>query len=327
MLIYATGHEGRGIGLLNKLRAYVAQDEGADTVDANHLLGLPADARDYTGAAAVLEALGVRLHPPADEQPEQGRAGCAPRERSSTPSSRCPPSAHHRNADYLSTKTERMGHVAPGRGRATCAAPARRRSAAPGPTAGHRQVRPDAGRSHRHLDGRLPGGSAARTNGRVSARPPGRLRRRHGRRRHGPRRRPAAHRPHGPRRLSSARRPRQRVAHAAGRSGARRGRGDDDRHDGRVRTRRRRAELQRRASGSRWCRRRTAESTSALPSPACARSGSRPLLVEGGAAVITSCCERGGRPFDRVRRSRSHRQRDRGRRRTRHHPRSPTAST
>ena len=58
--IYATGHEGRGIGLLNKLRAYVAQDEGADTVDANHLLGLPADARDYTGAAAVLEALGIR---------------------------------------------------------------------------------------------------------------------------------------------------------------------------------------------------------------------------------------------------------------------------
>ena len=60
VLVYATGHEGRGIGLLNKLRAYVAQDEGADTVDANHLLGLPADARDYTGAAAVLEALGIR---------------------------------------------------------------------------------------------------------------------------------------------------------------------------------------------------------------------------------------------------------------------------
>ena len=46
VLIYATGHEGRGIGLMNKLRAYVAQDHGADTVDANHRLGLPVDGRD-----------------------------------------------------------------------------------------------------------------------------------------------------------------------------------------------------------------------------------------------------------------------------------------
>ena len=60
VLIYATGHEGRGIGLMNKLRAYLAQEEGADTVDANHLLGLPADARDYGDAAAVLTMLRVR---------------------------------------------------------------------------------------------------------------------------------------------------------------------------------------------------------------------------------------------------------------------------
>ena len=60
VLVYATGHEGRGIGLVNKLRAYVAQDSGADTVDANLVLGLPVDSRDYTEAAAVLAALGVR---------------------------------------------------------------------------------------------------------------------------------------------------------------------------------------------------------------------------------------------------------------------------
>src|SRR6187402_1601737 len=60
VLIYATGHEGRGIGLMNKLRAYLAQERGADTVDANHLLGLPADARDYGDAADVVTLLGIR---------------------------------------------------------------------------------------------------------------------------------------------------------------------------------------------------------------------------------------------------------------------------
>ena len=60
VFVYATGHEGRGIGLINKLHAYVAQDEGADTVDANVLLGLPVDSRDYTDAAAVLARLGVQ---------------------------------------------------------------------------------------------------------------------------------------------------------------------------------------------------------------------------------------------------------------------------
>src|SRR5256885_9241309 len=53
-------HEGRGIGLFNKVRAYGLQDPGLDTVDANLELGLPVDARDYPAAASVLQELGIR---------------------------------------------------------------------------------------------------------------------------------------------------------------------------------------------------------------------------------------------------------------------------
>ena len=60
VLIYATGHEGRGIGLIEKLRAYVQQDRGADTVDANLHIGLPVDKREYGEAADELKALVVR---------------------------------------------------------------------------------------------------------------------------------------------------------------------------------------------------------------------------------------------------------------------------
>jgi GTP cyclohydrolase II len=112
VLIYATGHEGRGIGLVNKLRAYVAQDEGADTVDANVMLGLPVDARDYTDAAAVLDRLGVRTIRLLTNNPRKvtGLRAAGATVDDVVP---LPTAPHHRNLGYLRTKTERLGHDPP----------------------------------------------------------------------------------------------------------------------------------------------------------------------------------------------------------------------
>jgi GTP cyclohydrolase II len=59
VIVYVRGHEGRGIGLANKIRAYELQDQGLDTVDANTAQGLPVDARRYDVAGAILADLGV----------------------------------------------------------------------------------------------------------------------------------------------------------------------------------------------------------------------------------------------------------------------------
>src|SRR4029453_10290295 len=59
VVVYLRGHEGRGIGLINKLRAYRLQEDGLDTLDANLALGLPIDNRDYGAATAILADLGI----------------------------------------------------------------------------------------------------------------------------------------------------------------------------------------------------------------------------------------------------------------------------
>jgi GTP cyclohydrolase II len=59
LVIYMRGHEGRGIGIVQKLRAYALQDQGMDTVEANVALGLPIDARKFNAAAAILQDLNV----------------------------------------------------------------------------------------------------------------------------------------------------------------------------------------------------------------------------------------------------------------------------
>jgi 3,4-dihydroxy 2-butanone 4-phosphate synthase/GTP cyclohydrolase II len=110
VVVYMRGHEGRGIGLINKLRAYSLQERGLDTVDANLALGLPADARDYAAAAGILADLGiekVRLLTNNTDKVAQLRdfgldiveqvpllVGVGPN-----------------NHQYLATKRDRMGHI------------------------------------------------------------------------------------------------------------------------------------------------------------------------------------------------------------------------
>jgi GTP cyclohydrolase II len=109
VVVYVRGHEGRGIGLLDKLKAYALQDRGVDTVDANTALGLPVDARRYDQAAEILQDLGigaVRLlsgNPAKEEALED--LGIAVVERRGLPVSE-----RSENAGYLATKRARMRH-------------------------------------------------------------------------------------------------------------------------------------------------------------------------------------------------------------------------
>lgn len=115
VVLYLRGHEGRGIGLAHKLRAYELQERGRDTVDANLDLGLPADARDYSIAAQMLVDLGVRSLTLLTNNPQKLTAltehGLKVKGREAV---EIAPGEH--NLRYLQTKRDRMGHDLPGLG-------------------------------------------------------------------------------------------------------------------------------------------------------------------------------------------------------------------
>lgn len=102
--------EGRGIGLINKIRAYALQDSGADTVDANRMLGFEDDARDYRYAAHIVRSLGIRQARLLTNNPLKVRAleseGVEVVERIPLHAG-----ANPMNHRYLATKAQRMGHI------------------------------------------------------------------------------------------------------------------------------------------------------------------------------------------------------------------------
>lgn len=109
LLLYLP-QEGRGIGLMNKLKAYELQDRGMDTVEANHRLGFAADSRDYKFSAEVLRLLGARRVRLMSNNPDKVRqleqAGIHVVER--VP---CQPRASRVSRSYLRTKKDKLGHL------------------------------------------------------------------------------------------------------------------------------------------------------------------------------------------------------------------------
>ena len=112
VVLYVRGHEGRGIGLLHKLQAYQLQDGGADTVDANLELGLPADARDYGTGAQILVDLGVRTMRLLTNNPAK-RAGLEGYGLEIVDRVPLPVAPTRENLRYLRTKRDRLGHDLP----------------------------------------------------------------------------------------------------------------------------------------------------------------------------------------------------------------------
>lgn len=115
-LIYVRGHEGRGIGLANKIAAYELQDQGLDTAEANTALGFAPDARDYRVAAEIIRAIGLNDIRLLTNNPLKGAAlmqhGVLVREDVPLVLASNP-----HNAGYLATKRDKMGHRLPTGGR------------------------------------------------------------------------------------------------------------------------------------------------------------------------------------------------------------------
>ena len=112
VVVYFRGHEGRGIGLVDKLRAYRLQEDGLDTVDANTALGLPVDRRDFSSAAHILTDLGVSSVRLASNNPTKAQAL---RDGGIEVTDLVPSHVgiNAVNAGYLSTKRDRLGHELP----------------------------------------------------------------------------------------------------------------------------------------------------------------------------------------------------------------------
>jgi 3,4-dihydroxy 2-butanone 4-phosphate synthase/GTP cyclohydrolase II len=110
VVLYMLNHEGRGIGLANKIRAYAWQDQGADTVEANRKLGFKPDQRDYGIGAQILVALGVRRLRLITNNPRKfvGLAGYGLEIAERVPLEVAPNPCNMR---YLKTKKEKMGHI------------------------------------------------------------------------------------------------------------------------------------------------------------------------------------------------------------------------
>ncbi len=113
VIVYLRGHEGRGIGLGHKIRAYALQEQGADTVDANTELGLPVDSREYGIGAQILVDLGVSTMRLLTNNPAKygGLEGFGLNIVGRVPLESTPTAF---NIDYLRTKRERMGHLLEG---------------------------------------------------------------------------------------------------------------------------------------------------------------------------------------------------------------------
>jgi 3,4-dihydroxy 2-butanone 4-phosphate synthase/GTP cyclohydrolase II len=112
VVIYMRGHEGRGIGLINKLKAYRLQEDGFDTLDANTELGFPIDGRDYGAAAAILTDLGISQVRAITNNPEKLRQLA---EHGITVTEQVPlvVGVGDFNEGYLEAKRDRMGHILP----------------------------------------------------------------------------------------------------------------------------------------------------------------------------------------------------------------------